>query len=124
MAERAERLRTQSSRRAAEQMARSKQGGSQQQAASDKQGEGEGQPGATPTGEPTQTLTDGGAQVGKAEVKGADLRGLDAARRAAIQKLPPRVRDPLLEGMRERGPAAYQEVIDTYFRNLGRDIPQ
>jgi GMP synthase (glutamine-hydrolysing) len=32
--------------------------------------------------------------------------------------------DPLLEGMRERGPAAYQEVIDTYFRHLGRDIPQ
>jgi hypothetical protein len=124
MAERAERLKTQASRRAAEQMARSKQGGSQQQAASDKQGEGEGQPGATPTGEPTQTLTDGGAQFGKAEIKGADLRGLDAARRAAIQKLPPRVRDPLLEGMRERGPAAYQEVIDTYFRHLGRDIPQ
>jgi hypothetical protein len=124
MAERAERLRTQASRKAAEQMARSKQGGSQQQAASDKQGEGEGQPGATPTGEPTQTLTDGGAQFGKAEIKGADLRGLDAARRAAIQKLPPRVRDPLLEGMRERGPAAYQEVIDTYFRHLGRDIPQ
>jgi hypothetical protein len=124
MAERAERLKTQASRRAAEQMARSQQGGAEQQAASDKQGEGEGQPGATPTGEPTQTLTDGGAQVGKAELKAADLRGLDAARRAAIQKLPPRVRDPLLEGMRERGPAAYQEVIDTYFRNLGRDIPQ
>jgi len=52
------------------------------------------------------------------------LRGLDASRRAAIYKLPPRVRDPLLEGMRQRGPAAYQDVIDTYFRQLGRDIPQ
>jgi hypothetical protein len=74
-------------------------------------------------GEPTAQLTDGGALAGQAEV--ADpLRGLDASRRAAIYKLPPRVRDPLLEGMRQRGPAAYQDVIDTYFRQLGRDIPQ
>ena len=87
-------------------------------------GVGVGQPGAKPTGEPTQTSTDGGTEAGQAAVKEADLRGLDAARRAAIYKLPPRVRDPLLEGMRERGPAAYQEVIDTYFRHLGRDIPQ
>mgnify|MGYP003329238032 CR=1 FL=1 len=78
---------------------------------------------ATPGTEATQAPTDGGAQAGQAAVKEADLRGLDAARRAAIYKLPPRVRDPLLEGMRERGPAAYQEVIDTYFRHLGRDLP-
>ena len=123
MAERSRRLQEQVSRRAAEQMARGQQG-SAQQSASDKQGQGEGQPGATPTGEPTQVATDGGAQVGQAVIKEADLRGLDAARRAAIYKLPPRVRDPLLEGMRERGPAAYQEVIDTYFRHLGKDIPQ
>jgi len=122
MAERARRLEQQASRRAAEQMAKSQQGA--QQAASDQQGQGEGQPGATPTGEPTQVATDGGSQVGQAVIKDADLRGLDAARRAAIYKLPPRVRDPLLEGMRERGPAAYQEVIDTYFRHLGKDIPQ
>jgi hypothetical protein len=123
MAARAQRLQQQASRRAADQMARGQQGAAQQ-AASDKQGEGEGQPGAKPTGEPTQTPTDGGTQVGQAVIKEADLRGLDAARRAAIYKLPPRVRDPLLEGMRQRGPAAYQEVIDTYFRHLGRDIPQ
>jgi hypothetical protein len=122
MAERARRLEQQTSRRAAEQMAKGQQGA--QQAASDQQGQGEGQPGATPTGEPTQVATDGGSQVGQAVIKEAELRGLDAARRAAIYKLPPRVRDPLLEGMRERGPAAYQEVIDTYFRHLGKDIPQ
>lgn len=116
MAQRAERLQARASRRAAEQLAAA-------QAASQQEGRGEGQPGATPTGEPTDVATDGGAQAGQAEVKEADLRGLDAARRAAIYKLPPRVRDPLLEGMRERGPAAYQEVIDTYFRQLGRDLP-
>jgi hypothetical protein len=63
--------------------------------------------------------------AGRTEIqKGDPLRGLDASRRAAIYKLPPRVRDPLLEGMRQKGPAAYQDVIDTYFRHLGRDIPQ
>ena len=118
MADRARRLQEQASRRAAEKMAAG------QQSSSEQQGQGEGAPGATPTGEPTQTATDGGAKAGRAALKEADLRGLDAARRAAIYKLPPRVRDPLLEGMRQRGPAAYQEVIDTYFRNLGRDIPQ
>ena len=63
-------------------------------------------------------------------VKNLDYRDLFTTRTtflspalAAIYKLPPRVRDPLLEGMRERGPAAYQEVIDTYFRHLGRDLP-
>jgi hypothetical protein len=69
--------------------------------------------------------TEGGAMAGRTEIqKGDPLRGLDASRRAAIYKLPPRVRDPLLEGMRQKGPAAYQDVIDTYFRQLGRDIPQ
>ena len=28
------------------------------------------------------------------------------------------------DGMRQRGPEAYQGVIDSYFRQLGRDIPQ
>lgn len=69
--------------------------------------------------------SEGGSVSGQAELAEADsLRGLDAQQRAAIYKLPPRVRDPLLEGMRQRGPAAYQGVIDTYFRQLGRDIPE
>jgi multidrug efflux pump subunit AcrA (membrane-fusion protein) len=69
--------------------------------------------------------SEGGSVSGRAELAEAEpLRGLDAKQRAAIYKLPPRVRDPLLEGMRQRGPAAYQSVIDTYFRQLGRDIPE
>lgn len=62
---------------------------------------------------------------GSVEIDAADaLRGLDARQRAALYKLPPHIRDTLLEGMRQRGPAAYQGVIDTYFRQLGKDIPQ
>ena len=69
--------------------------------------------------------SEGGAVSGRADLAEAEsLRGLDAKQRAAIYKLPPRVRDPLLEGMRQRGPAAYQGVIDSYFRQLGRDIPE
>ena len=125
MAERARRIEARAARETARQAA--------QQAAADKgqPAPSEPGPGEMPgdpsdmqkSGEPTAELTDGGAITGQAEV--ADpLRGLDASRRAAIYKLPPRVRDPLLEGMRQRGPAAYQDVIDTYFRQLGRDIPQ
>ena len=69
--------------------------------------------------------SEGGAVASRGDIDAAELlRGLDAKQRAALYKLPPRIRDPLLEGMRQRGPAAYQNVIDTYFRQLGKDIPQ
>lgn len=125
MAERARRLEEraarEAARRAAQQAAANK---SQPAQPAPRQGEMPGDPSEMQKpGEAKAQLTDGGALAGQAEV--ADpLRGLDASRRAAIYKLPPRVRDPLLEGMRQRGPAAYQDVIDTYFRQLGRDIPQ
>ena len=121
MAERARRLQERAAREAARQAAAGK-------GAPAPPGPGQGQMPGEPSdirqpGEPMAQPTDGGAMAGQTEV--ADpLRGLDASRRAAIYKLPPRVRDPLLEGMRQRGPAAYQDVIDTYFRQLGRDIPQ
>jgi hypothetical protein len=118
MAERARRLAAQAAREAAAQARKA------QAAMGMKPGAGE-EPGAEPTDEDSQEGTDGGAMAGRTEIQPGDpLRGLDAARRAAIYKLPPRVRDPLLEGMRQKGPAAYQDVIDTYFRQLGRDIPQ
>jgi hypothetical protein len=63
--------------------------------------------------------------AGSTAIAPADaIRGLDARQRAALYKLPPHIRDPLLDGMRQRGPEAYQGVIDSYFRQLGRDIPQ
>lgn len=125
MAERARRLAERAAREAARQAAQQAAAKKEQPAPSEPdQGEMPGEPSdMQKPGEPTAQLTDGGAMAGQADV--ADpLRGLDASRRAAIYKLPPRVRDPLLEGMRQRGPAAYQDVIDTYFRQLGRDIPQ
>jgi hypothetical protein len=73
----------------------------------------------------TDGPSEGGAMAGRTAIDAADtVRGLDARQRAALYKLPPHIRDPLLEGMRQRGPAAYQGVIDTYFRQLGKDIPQ
>ena len=42
----------------------------------------------------------------------------DAGRRAGLYRLPPQVRQPLLEGMAERGPSGYQPIIDAYFRQL------
>jgi len=120
MAERARRLAAQAAREAAAQARKT-----QAQAAMARQpGAGE-EAAQEPTDQDSEAGTDGGAMAGRTEIQPGDpLRGLDAARRAAIYKLPPRVRDPLLEGMRQKGPAAYQDVIDTYFRQLGRDIPQ
>lgn len=72
-----------------------------------------------------QAASEGGAMAGSTAIAPADaIRGLDARQRAALYKLPPHIRDPLLDGMRQRGPEAYQGVIDSYFRRLGRDIPQ
>ncbi|MBU6276019.1 MAG: hypothetical protein KGQ61_05250 [Planctomycetes bacterium] len=103
---------------------------------SSEQGEGASQPGdgdepgdgqgAKGDGEgdsedPGDSPTDGGGRNARRDLE-SPLRGLDARQRAALERLPPRVRDPLLEGMREQGPAAYREVIDTYFRRLGKDV--
>jgi hypothetical protein len=63
-------------------------------------------------------------QTSPVGIADADRRGLDPATRAAIEKLPPHVRDPLLEGMRERGPEAYRGVIEAYFKRLGQEIPR
>ncbi len=37
---------------------------------------------------------------------------------AATYRLPPALRQPIMEGMHEEGPAAYQPMIDAYYRNL------
>jgi len=63
-------------------------------------------------------------QTSPVGIADADRRGLDPATRAAIEKLPPHVRDPLLEGMRQRGPEAYRGVIEAYFKRLGEEIPR
>ncbi len=42
---------------------------------------------------------------------------------AGVYRLPPQVRQPLLEGMNEQGPAGYQAVIDEYYRLLSQPQP-
>jgi hypothetical protein len=126
MAERSRRLAAQAAREAAAQARREQQQQQQQQQGLARQpGQGDEPGDDEPRDQNPPEGTEGGAMAGRTAIQSGDpLRGLDAARRAAIYKLPPRVRDPLLEGMRQKGPAAYQDVIDTYFRQLGRDIPQ
>ena len=53
---------------------------------------------------------------------GAAPMGSDPRERAKFYQLPPRLREPLLEGMQERGPEGYQPLIDAYFRELSKEI--
>lgn len=51
-----------------------------------------------------------------------DLSGIDAGGQgAALYRLPPRVREPLIQGMQEKGPEAYQRLIDAYYRQLTKE---
>ncbi|MEX0654773.1 MAG: hypothetical protein WD534_07480 [Phycisphaeraceae bacterium] len=40
----------------------------------------------------------------------------------AMYRLPPTLRQPMLQGMRERGPAAYQRLIDAYYEQLSERV--
>ena len=48
----------------------------------------------------------------------AELATLDPAARSLILKMPPRVREELLQGMREEGPEGYRKFIEDYFKRL------
>lgn len=48
----------------------------------------------------------------------AELNGLPLDMRTAILHLQPRLREQLLQGMRERGPDGYRGFIDEYFKRL------
>ncbi|HJT75870.1 MAG TPA: hypothetical protein VJ739_01605 [Gemmataceae bacterium] len=48
----------------------------------------------------------------------AELEQLDPNARAAVLKLPPRLREELLQGMREEGPEGYRKFIEDYFKRL------
>lgn len=58
-----------------------------------------------------------GTRLGMAIIE-RELAHLDPATRTVILKLPPRVREELLQGMQEQGPEGYQEFIRDYFRRL------
>jgi len=128
MAERARRLQARAAREAERAAAAAEAQAASQKGDGQDPSEGmpsEGSPTDTPSENPSLEPSDGGAIAGRTDPLPAEtLRGLSPTERAAIERLPPRVRDPLLEGMRTRGPAAYRGVIDAYFRQLGREIPQ
>ena len=51
-------------------------------------------------------------------VDGAELATLPPSTQQAILKLPPRVREELLQGLREQGPEGYGPFIEDYFKRL------
>jgi hypothetical protein len=70
---------------------------------------------AMPSTQPTGNLT-GGVQSGTPG--DAELAKLDPATRTVILKMPPRVREELLQGMKEEGPEGYRKFIQEYFKKL------
>ena len=47
---------------------------------------------------------------------------MSTEQRATVYRLPPSLREPLLQGMTEEGPEGYQDLIDAYFRSLSEEI--
>jgi hypothetical protein len=76
------------------------------------------QPGQSGSGNSARTVN---VQPGRI-VPGEAPLGSDPRERAQFYQLPPRLREPLLEGMQERGPEGYQPMIDAYFRELSKEI--
>lgn len=52
------------------------------------------------------------------EIIEADLAALDPATRAILLKMQPELRQELLQGMQEKGPAGYRKFIQDYFERL------
>jgi hypothetical protein len=75
------------------------------------QGKTTGQPNASSTGN-----LSGGQAPG--QLTEAEMGRLDPSTRTLILKMPPRVREELLQGMREEGPEGYRKFIEDYFKRL------
>src|SRR5262249_34979577 len=81
-------------------------------------GRGRGQRGLPmPSQSPTGNLE--GAPI--SGVGAAELSDLDPATRSIILKMQPKLREELLQGMREEGPEGYQKFIQDYFRRLSKE---
>ena len=100
-------------RQALEMAARLRQMRSGQQAQSQSQQPGapQGNPPPSPTGNLTGTTSPNPAID-------AALADLDLETRTIILKMQPRVREELLQGMREQGPEGYRKFIQDYFKRL------
>lgn len=80
-------------------------------------GQPNNQPPSSLAGGTTLTGNMAGTRLGMAIME-RKLAHLDPATRTVILKLPPRVREELLQGMQERAPEGYQDFIRDYFRRL------
>jgi hypothetical protein len=80
------------------------------------QGQGKPKPGQ-PGGQPPSKAQAGIGQIVDQE---PGLLNTDPKDRAALYKLPPNIRQPLLQGMQEKGPEGYQPLIDAYYRELSK----
>ncbi len=69
-----------------------------------------------PTPSPATTGNMTGSPTGKAS--DSELAKLPPDARAILLKLPPRVREELLQGLREQGPEGYGPFIEDYFKRL------
>ncbi|MCC6581435.1 MAG: hypothetical protein IT440_13440 [Phycisphaeraceae bacterium] len=81
-----------------------------------------GRTSATVTMQPGVSNGAAGDQGG--QVYTVDLSSLDltAGQRASLYRLPPQLRVPLVESMKEKGPEAYQPLIDAYYRQLSDKV--
>lgn len=68
-----------------------------------------------PSQGPTQGNLHGGTGPGSLD---AELAKLDPSTRNVMLRLPPQIREQLLQGMREDGPEGYRQLIQDYFRRL------
>ena len=75
-----------------------------------------GQPGQNQAPAPSQSQA---SETGSNPAVGsAELAALPPSTQQAILKLPPRVREELLQGLREQGPDGYGPFIEDYFKRL------
>jgi hypothetical protein len=76
----------------------------------------QGQRGQQPQGGPSAQGNQQGARPpGSLDV---EMAKLDPATRTVLLKMQPKLREELLQGMREAGPEGYQKFIDDYFKRL------
>lgn len=75
--------------------------------------------------EPSAAWAGGRRDRGGADglVVGVFADGLEqgSLHRAGLYRLPPELREPLIQGLQERAPEGYRHLVDTYYRELSRE---
>lgn len=99
------------------QLMSSKEAKSARQMAKDAKSKGQSPMGGNPMPMPTMR-DEGNLDGGETNEKEGKLNALDAATRAMLLKLPPRIREDLLRGRASEGPEAYRAFIQDYFKRL------